>query len=89
METMILICIICYFSYFCSKVNLMVSYDAESIIVKILIFLDVVYNIGADRDTLYTHDIELTFKRYVISSIMRSPFGDFLDNRNLWLKTEY
>lgn len=29
-------------------------------------------NKDAGRDTLYTHDIELTFKRYVISSIMRS-----------------
>lgn len=55
----------------------MVNYVPESIIVKIVFFRDVDYNIGAGRDTLYTHDIELTFKRYVISSIMRSPFGDF------------
>ena len=67
----------------------MVSYDAESIIVKILIFLDVVYNIGADRDTLYTHDIELAFKRYVISSIMGSPFGDFFTFTDMGLNYEY
>ena len=34
----------------------------------------IAYNIVAGRDTLYTHDIELAFKRYVISSIMRPPF---------------
>ena len=33
--------------------------------------LKISYNIDAGRDTLYTHEIELTFKRYVISSIMR------------------
>jgi len=33
----------------------------------------IAYNIVAGRNTLYTHDIELTFKRYVISSIMRPP----------------
>ena len=27
----------------------------------------------AGSNTLYTHDIELTFKRYIISSIMRPP----------------
>lgn len=31
-------------------------------------------HIIAGRDTLYTHDIELAFKRYVISSSMRPPF---------------
>ena len=38
---------------------------------SIVFFPDAVYNKHAGRDTLYTHDIELTFKRYVISSIMR------------------
>ena len=33
--------------------------------------LKISYNSNAGKDTLYTHEIELTFKRYVISSIMR------------------
>lgn len=41
----------------------------------LIVFLPAIaYNIVAGRNTLYTHDIELVFKRYVISSIMRSPF---------------
>ena len=39
----------------------------------IVFFTILAYNKGAGRDTLYTHDIELTFKRYVISSIMGPP----------------
>ena len=42
------------------------------------------YNIIAGRDTLYTHDIELAFKRYAISSIMRPPFwGYYLVSHNV------
>ena len=40
---------------------------------EVVILLTVAYNIDAGRDTLYTHDIELTLKRYVISSIVRPP----------------
>lgn len=39
----------------------------------VVFFTVLAYNDLAGRDTLYTHDIELTFKRYVISSIMRPP----------------
>lgn len=35
------------------------------------------YNIVAGIITLYTREIELTFKRYVISSTTRSPSGGF------------
>lgn len=49
----------------------------------------IVYNMDAGRDTLYTHDIELAFKRYVISSIMGSPFGDFFTFTDMGLNYEY
>ena len=49
----------------------------------------IVYNMSAGRDTLYTHDIELTFKRYVRSSIMGSPLGDFFIFTDMGLNYEY
>jgi hypothetical protein len=36
------------------------------------------YNKNAGRNTLYTHGIELTFKRYLISSTMRPSKDGFL-----------
>ncbi len=40
-------------------------------------FREIVYNIIAGRDTLYTRVIELTFKRYVISSTTGTALGRF------------
>ena len=37
----------------------------------VAILFVLIYKISAGRNTLYTHDIELTFKRYAISSILR------------------
>lgn len=48
--------------------------DLKKVYINFIAFFPiVVYNVVAGRDTLYTHDIELAFKRYVISSIMRPP----------------
>nr|DAY90842.1 MAG TPA: hypothetical protein [Caudoviricetes sp.] len=35
------------------------------------------YHLIAGRDTLYTHETELTFKRHVMSSDMGPPIGGF------------
>ena len=57
--------------------------------IRIVFLMVIVYNMSAGRDTLYTHDIELTFKRYVRSSIMGSPLGDFFVFTDMGLNYEY
>lgn len=46
-------------------------------------FKKISYNIVAGIITLYTREIELTFKRYVISSTTRPPSGGFFVIRGI------
>jgi len=49
----------------------------EKIVKSIDFFIISAYTNIAGRDTLYTCETELTFKRYVISSDTRPPFGGY------------
>ena len=55
--------------------SLKINYE---FLVKIVDFhADIVYNIIAGKDALYTHDTEFTFKRHVMSSVMRTAVRRF------------
>ena len=46
------------------------------------------YNKNADRNMLYIHVYELTFKRHVMSSCMEPPFGGFFSFKEKTVKPE-
>jgi len=57
----------------------------KNITINICKLIDNLFKIGynniAGRNTLYTCETELTFKRHVMSSVTRPPYGGFLIRR--------